>query len=257
MPTISIVTPVHHPSIPHLRAAYESIVRQDLPTDWRWEWLVQGDGDEGAAGAALPDDSRISYHSGAKGGPGVARTVTLGRAKGELIKNLDADDLLCAGALARDIAVLTAMPEIGWTTCRALDLLPDGEVRSWDHVAPPEGRVFRGWILDFWRSHGWLLPVVPGTLCARRDLIFRLGGWMALGASEDTGLLIALNALSDGYFIDEPGLLYRQHADQMTKQRSHFEPADRDWRRQLITERGRLLAQLFSASDRLGVGGPN
>jgi hypothetical protein len=205
----------------------------------------------------LPGDLRISYHSGAKGGPGVARTVTLGRSNGELIKNLDADDLLCDGALAREIAVFTAMPEIGWTTCSALDLLPNGEVRSWDRVAPPEGSVSREWILDFWCSHNWLLPVVPGTLCVRRDLILRLGGWMALGASEDTGLLIALNALSDGYFIAAPGLLYRQHADQMTRQRSYPESADRDWRRRLITERGRLLAQSFSASDMLRAGGPN
>ncbi len=39
---------------------------------------------------------------------------------------------------------------------------------------------------------------------------------MALPASEDTGLLLALNAVSTGYFIPDAGLLYRKWPGQST-----------------------------------------
>jgi len=40
---------------------------------------------------------------------------------------------------------------------------------------------------------------------------------MGLPASEDTGLLLSLEAMSRGYFLDQPGLLYRKSPDQITK----------------------------------------
>ncbi|QEV39866.1 hypothetical protein CP978_16030 [Streptomyces nodosus] len=48
-----------------------------------------------------------------------------------------------------------------------------------------------------------------------------LGGWMALPSSEDTGLLMALNAVSTGWFIEECGLLYRKWPGQSTAQDAH------------------------------------
>lgn len=39
---------------------------------------------------------------------------------------------------------------------------------------------------------------------------------MAVSSSEDTGLLLALNAVSTGYFIGEPGLHYRVWPGQTT-----------------------------------------
>ncbi|MDG4761047.1 hypothetical protein [Micromonospora sp. WMMD710] len=54
-----------------------------------------------------------------------------------------------------------------------------------------------------------LPPVVPGTMCIRRELIVGLGGWMALLSSEDAGLFIATNVLAAGYFIPEIGLFVR------------------------------------------------
>ena len=124
--TVSVVTAVHAPSVGYLPAAYESLADQVMPAGWAWEWLVQEDGTTGSARAALPDDDRISVGTGRPLGPGVARTYALGRSNGELVKVLDADDLLTPGALAREIAVFAAHADIGWTTCRAVDLLPDG-----------------------------------------------------------------------------------------------------------------------------------
>jgi hypothetical protein len=51
----------------------------------------------------------------------------------------------------------------------------------------------------------------------RTNLLLGLGAWMALPGGGVTGLL-AVSALSDGYFIGEPGLLYRKWPGQQTAQ---------------------------------------
>lgn len=142
MPTISIITPVH-PSVPdYLKDAYESLVAQELPSGWQWEWIVQQDGQDGAIASLVPEDPRISYGTGRAGGPGVARTLALARATGQYVKVLDADDQLPAGTLARDIAILDQDADIGWTSSRVLDLLPDGSTVGFD-FDPPAGPIQR------------------------------------------------------------------------------------------------------------------
>ncbi|WP_234359535.1 glycosyltransferase [Plantactinospora sp. BC1] len=244
---VSVVTPVHWPSVGYLADAYGSLAGQKMPDGWDWQWLVQEDGQDGLLLDQLPDDPRILAGSGRPGGPGVARTLALARAEGELVKVLDADDQLTPDALARDIATLTDNPHLGWVTSRVLDLHPDGSTHGWDKD-PPDGPISRGAVLAFWKANDYRAPVHPATLCMRRDLLLALGGWMALPASEDTGLLIAANVVSDGYFIAEPGLYYRKWPGQMTGQAAHRDPAEHTARMRIIEARAEALRSLLSAS---------
>jgi glycosyltransferase involved in cell wall biosynthesis len=189
---ISIITPVHGPSIRFLPDAYASLSWQDLPDGRDWQWLVQEDGSSGAPADVLPDDPRISFGTGRALGQGVARTLALSRAGGEYIKVLDSDDQLTRGALGREIEVCAA--------------------------------------------------VHPATLCMRRSLVFALGGWMALPAGEDTGLLLAADAVTTGYFIGEPGLYYRKWPGQVTADLAHSDPGEWRARNRVIEERARILA---------------
>jgi hypothetical protein len=242
---ISVITAVHPATVGHLTAAYASLAGQLLPPGWDWEWLIQEDGQTGLLHTSplTRIDARVRLGDGPAGGPGVARTLALGRATGSLVRVLDADDLLIPGALARDIDVL-AEPDRGFTTSAALDLAPDGSVTP--AADPhPEGRLARGSVLAYWRGHGWRLPVHPATLCIRRDLLLALGGWMALPASEDTGLLIAANAVSDGYHQGEPSLRYRRWPGQTTAQPAHLDPELVAARVRLIELRAAALATLF------------
>ncbi|SBT51657.1 Glycosyl transferase family 2 [Micromonospora narathiwatensis] len=241
---VSVITPVHTPSIPYLADTYASLVKQEMPGGWDWQWLVQEDGQTGALVDVLPDDPRISVGSGRAGGPGVARTLALSRVSGELIKVLDADDQLTPGALARDIAAFDAHPQIGWTTSRVLDLLPDGSTAGWDKD-PAGGLIARGAVLSFWQANDYRASVHPATLCLRRDLVFALGGWMALPASEDTGLLLAANAVSEGYFTREYGLLYRKWPGQVTGHAAHREPAEYQARMRIVEARANALASML------------
>jgi glycosyltransferase involved in cell wall biosynthesis len=196
------------------------------------------------------DAARLGHHPGPRAQhriPGrrvrVARTLALSRVDGELIKVLDADDQLTPGALGRDIAAFDAHPQIGWTTSRVLDLLPDGSTAGWDKD-PAGGVIDRGAVLTFWQANDYRASVHPATLCLRRDLVFALGGWMALPASEDTGLLLAANAVTAGYFTREYGLLYRKWPGQVTSQAAHREPAEYQARMRIIEARAHALTSM-------------
>ncbi|MBL6277512.1 glycosyltransferase [Micromonospora fiedleri] len=237
---ISVITPVYPPNSIHLTEAGKSLFSQQLPPGWRWEWMVQIDGENGE-GISLPADSRIKVARNRHAGAAVARTMALARSTGTLIKSFDADDLLADGSLARDIDTLESNPNVGWTVSSATDLLPDGSLVAFPENDPPEGIMPRGLIFDYWRTHDYRPPVVPGTMCIRRDLIIGLGGWMALPASEDTGLLIAASILMPGYFIAETGLLYRKWPSQSTAQPEHADETERRARFAVIESRAQAL----------------
>ncbi|MFH8771041.1 MULTISPECIES: glycosyltransferase family 2 protein [unclassified Streptomyces] len=238
---ITVVTAVHAPSARFLPEAYKSLCEQWLPDGWEWDWVIQEDGTTDAVRPYVPDDERVGFRQGRPGGPGIARTIALAHAAGEYVKVLDADDQLPPGTLARDLAVLEADRTIGWTTSRVLDLLPDGSTAGFPGD-PDDGPVERGAVLRFWKENGFRAQVHPATLCVRRDLLTALGGWMALPASEDTGLLLALNAVSRGWFSAEVGLLYRKWEGQATGQASHVDPAEREARMAVAEARARALA---------------
>lgn len=246
---VSVITPVHPPSIPYLAEAYASLAAQELPDGWQWEWIVQEDGETGQVAEHLPNDERVSGATGRRGGPGVARTLALARARGELVKVLDADDILTPGALARDIAVFTEHPNICWTTSRVLDLLPDGTTAGFPGD-PPHGPLSRTAVFDYWLAHDYRASVHPATLCIRRELLFALGGWMALPASEDTGLLLAASVVSDGYFTAEPGLMYRKWEGQATRHTSHADIVERRARMAVIEARVRAMIKIAGDNAR-------
>jgi hypothetical protein len=173
------------------------------PEGWDWQWVVQEDGETDAVRPYIPDDPRVTFGQGRPGRAGVARTLALSRARGEYLKVLDADDMLTPGALARDLRALTDNPIVSWATSRVLDLLPDGSTVGFDQD-PPEGVIERGAVLAHWKAHAFRAQVHPATPFARRDLVLALGGWMALPASEDTGLLLALERSAAGGSPQKP-----------------------------------------------------
>jgi glycosyltransferase involved in cell wall biosynthesis len=248
MRTISVVTPVHPPHVRFLPEAYESLRAQELPEGWGWEWLIQHDGE--AESEPSFDDPRVTFSASPAAGAAGARNLALARSSGEFVRNLDADDLLTGGALERDVQILLAHQNVGWVTSAALDLLPDGEVVSWASGDPGERVLEPGWLLDVFISNEWRLPVVPGTMCVRRDLLLALGGWMALPRSEDTGLLMALQTVSAGYFIATPSMFYRKHGVQVTAGDVHNDPVDKTLRYGMIVDRAQALLHMCTQPGR-------
>ncbi|MFJ4120079.1 glycosyltransferase family 2 protein [[Kitasatospora] papulosa] len=240
---VTVMTAVHGPGAHYLPDAYKSLLAQNLPDGWDWQWVIQEDGRTDSVTPYVPEDPRVSFGQGRAGRAAMARTMGLARAEGEYVKVLDADDMLTPGALARDLSALIANPGVSWATSRVLDLLPDGTTVGFEGD-PPEGVIERGSVLEYWRAHDFRAQVHPATLIMRRDLLLALGGWMALPASEDTGLLLAMNAVSTGWFTAETGLLYRKWPGQVTSQAAHVDEVEREARMAVVESRASVLASL-------------
>lgn len=219
MPLISIITPVYDGGHAFLAEAYESLKNQTLPEGWAWEWIVQEDGRSGSPATVLSaEDERVRFAKGARGGAGVARTLGLARARGALVRALDADDLLTDGALARDIETVYAFPEIGWCISGCLDLLPDGTFVAGPYD-PPAGPLTIQQLREQFEADRF--PVVGTHLTARTELVRAVGGWPALPALEALALVLVCAAVSPGRMIGEPGGVYRKHPSQTTAQRGY------------------------------------
>lgn len=238
---ISVITPVYAGAGAgdYLGETYRSLIAQELPDGWEWEWCLQEDGDTGIPRESLPPaarrDPRVSYGVGMPGRASVSRTMALGRARGRAARCLDADDVLLPGALARDIACLH---RVAWCVSAGLDLLPDGSTRP-GPCDPPAGPLEAG--LLFRQQEENRLSVMAQTFAAHTDLIWALGGWTALTGAETIGLLLAADAVAPGEFIAQPSMLYRKHPGQTTASARYWNADEQHTRLAFVLRRARAL----------------
>lgn len=237
MPTISIITAVLDGAHQHIQETYESLRAQELPAGWAWQWIVQEDGESGRPLACLADDARISPGTGPRGRAATARTLALNRAEGTFVRALDADDILTEGALARDIATLTEHTELAWCVSPTLDLTPDGRQISPQPPAEP-GPLAADYFLQL-SDQVDILRLPATTLCTYTELVCALGGWPALPANDDVALLLAVEAVSRGWMLSEPSLLYRHWHGSTT---DVVDPAAPQWRDALLSRAKALAA---------------
>ena len=253
MPTFSIITPVFAGGDAYLRETYESIASQRLPAGWSIQWIVQEDGKTGTPLERLPDRTWISTSMARRGGAARARTIALDRAEGVLLRALDADDLLPdEHALARDIEVLVANHDLGWTVAPALDLHPDGRINP-GPAGPPPGRLAAGLLADGLRVGAKL--AVGTTTTMYTELLVALGGWPAIPAFEDIGPLLAAEAVAMGWMQTEPGLIYRKHPRQSTAEPEYHEESERVVREAVVLRRADAIRRLgwkWQPSDPIG-----
>ena len=221
MPLVSIITPVLPDADDHLR---RGVPEHPRPASCRPAGAGSGSSTStaGRSRTGSPDLGDRRVHVSADGhnqGAALTRNMLVSRSSGTYLKVLDADDQLAPGVLSRDLAVVTAHPEVMWVTSRARDLLDDGTLVEFPGAPAPGllevGSVFRAWMAA-------RLPVLdpPGDPVRRAGAVLALGGWTAVSTSEDTGLLLALNCREQGFFSDEVGLTYRKWPKQLTGQAS-------------------------------------
>ncbi|WP_052230374.1 glycosyltransferase [Streptomyces sp. CT34] len=237
MRTISVITAVHEGGHHFIGDTYESLREQKLPDDWQWEWCVQEDGTSGIPAKSLPSDPRIRFGTGLRARIAVTRTHALARATGDLIRTLDADDVLLPGALERDIETLERVP---WCVSACIDLHEDGSTAP-GPCDPPGGP------LEPARFHREVrernLSVQATTFAAHRRLVMALGGWQALSGAETVALLLAAEAVAPGEFIAEPSVFYRKHPHQTTASHHYWEPAEAATRIDALVQRADALRE--------------
>jgi len=187
-----------------------------------WEWVLQGDFDGSELERWIPGeilaDDRVRAEAVGHFGVSTARNLGLLRCRAELVQTLDQDDLLLPGALAAAVAALRADEELALCCGEGYHLMPDGSLEP----RPPQkrvlepGRIEPGEIEARWRSgkpHGM---IIPGAMWRKRYL-FAYGGWAALPAWEDFGIVFPVAQRHPVAFIGRDTLHHRNHPSQASR----------------------------------------
>jgi glycosyltransferase involved in cell wall biosynthesis len=248
-PLVSVIIPCYN-GARWLSATLESALAQTWP---RVEIIVVDDGsrDESLAIARGFANQEVRVESIPNSGASAARNRGLALARGDYLQFLDADDLLSAEKIERQVRRLERAPENSVATCawaRFRASPSDAVFRNeplWRDLAPVE------WLVCSWREHvmmataSWLVP---------RRLAEKAGPWDAsLGPNpvDDmeyfSRVLLAADAV---LFCEEARVYYRSGIDgSLSRQRK-----DENWRaifRSFQLTVDRLLARENSAATRL------
>lgn len=109
-PRVSVVMPVHNAER-FVEAAVASVMASSF-VDWELLAINDGSTDNSVAriNAAAGNDPRVRIITVPHGGVANARNAALNEARGELIANLDADDLMFPNRLQQQVSYLAAHP---------------------------------------------------------------------------------------------------------------------------------------------------
>jgi hypothetical protein len=234
MPLVSIITAGFAPTADFLNDCWKSISAQQLPPGWELEWVIQEDGAEPELRDRLPSDDRIRYEAnGVHLGIPSTRNLALCRARGDLVRNLDQDDVLTPGGLAVLVEALEEYPDCVWAVGDVADLHPDGshgpfDPSSYTDGAPrlepafssliEPGRVEAGHLLRVWNESG-VFPIHCSGIALRTPVARAFGGWAALPRSEDLSLVTAISTFYPGVYVPVVTFLYRRWEGQTTRRR--------------------------------------
>src|SRR5262249_18031563 len=96
-----------------------------------------------------------------------------------------------------------------------------------------------GYLADGER-HG-ILAVIGTTLCTYTQLVRALGGWQALPTNEDIALLLAAEAVANGWMIATPRLYYPRWTGNTTQHIDKIPPTAPSPPRTVILDRVNAL----------------
>ena len=243
-PIVSIVMPTFN-RMEFLPAAVESVLRQKMPD---WELIIADDGSNAQTLdylESLTRDERIRLlRLQRSGNAGTARNAGIAAARAALLAFLDSDDLWAPTKLERQLAVLRAHPECGWSYTAFVMVdsdgitLPSERERAW---TPHSGRIFTQTVRT-------TASIRPSGVLASTGLVREVGAFdEAIDCSEDYDLWLRLALQSPVCVVDEPLISVRRHSSN-PKRRAGVPHLARDYslrklEAQLGGAEGRLLAE--------------
>lgn len=196
---VSVVMPVHN-ALPYLDAAMRSILDQ---SHRNIEFVIYDDGSTDGSAERLRElakqDSRIRLHEGEHNlGPAHSSNLVVEKSTGQIVARMDADDISHPDRIARQLAILSAQPEVGLvgTLCDIIDA---------------KDRKLRG--AEPWRviRNSWFAPFPHGSIMFRRELFDRIGGYRAeCEYWEDQDLVLRMAAQTEIVVLPQPLYRHRQ-----------------------------------------------
>jgi glycosyltransferase involved in cell wall biosynthesis len=217
-PLISVCMPVYNAQR-YLAAAVESILGQTLGD---FEFLILDDGSTDGSPEVVrryaESDPRIRLTSRPNKGLAPTLNELIDQARGESLARMDADDVALPERFARQVAYLRAHPECVLVGCRVRLIDPDGDpLCDWcnrqDHEALDA--VFLRGEFSTEISH-------PAIMMRRADVL-AVGKYREFPVIEDVDLFLRLAERGRIANLPEVLLLYRIHAENISKASSYHD----------------------------------
>jgi glycosyltransferase involved in cell wall biosynthesis len=193
------------------------------------ECIVVDDGSDDGTSAVIDEyarsDTRVRGLHQPNAGPSVARNTGLAAcaASAEYVVFLDADDIWEVNAVELLIGALEADPAAGGAhgLARFIDGMGaflaagDAECRTRTRLQVVNGRIVSCPVeapTTFAALLFRYMPLTPGNLLARRELVARIGGFdPALHGNEDWDVALRLSVLAHLAFVNRPVIRHRRH----------------------------------------------
>lgn len=221
-PRVSVCVPAYE-SATHLQEVLDSVYAQEFED---YELVVVDDGSADATPeilAAQTDPRLRSFRRDRNLGQAATVAEAVARARGELVKFLDADDLLRRDCLGTMVAAIDAHPRAVLAFARREILVADpedAETREWiDHHGEPQERFDQlAAVNDGSRLlRQYLAALLPGNwiaepagVMARREDLVAVGGYNArVRQNNDMDLWVRLMGRGEVLFVDRPLYDYR------------------------------------------------
>jgi cellulose synthase/poly-beta-1,6-N-acetylglucosamine synthase-like glycosyltransferase len=218
MPVVSVITACHSGMQHFLDECARSVLHQVLPESWELEWRLQFDAHDSSSKLGLVDPRVLVDFNGQQLGTAETRNRAIARSSGDVLIQLDGDDVLVPGALTTLLRYFDD-EHVGWVVGRADDLYPDGSTKPF--IPPITGDVAAGQVSTYWLKNR-ILPCHSAGFCARRDLVVASGGYPPLGVAEDVGLVLAVTDASAGRLLADLTTLYRKWPGQTTASPGYY-----------------------------------
>ena len=213
---ISVFTPSHDPK--YLDDCYKSLQEQ---TNSNWEWIVLINGE---AIWERPNDDRVKvgYASPEIKGVGALKRDAVSRCTGDVILELDHDDMLMPTALMDVEYVFDTMPDVGFVYSDTAQILKDGTPDLSEPFGPDYGwkyyseEGFKGALSfeDYPHNLSYIW-YAPNHLRAFRSALYaEIEGYRAnLEVLDDQDIMTQFYQTTNFYHIPEILYLQRVHPD--------------------------------------------
>lgn len=222
---ISVFTPTHDPR--HLDDCYASLQTQ-THHDWEWVIAFNNDGqdtrDQTIADIGAAGDHRVTYiNAGTVTGAGAAKAIACDACTGDIMVELDHDDVLRSDALEQVQIAFDTHPDIGFVYSHFAQVNAD-LTESQTPFSPEHGWTFTDTDFDGRKitrtnvleptphncAHIWYAP--NHVRAWRADLYRKVGGYNpALTVLDDQDLMSRMFAETDFHLTDECLYLQRSH----------------------------------------------
>lgn len=207
---VSVFTPSHRPR--WLDECYTSLVGQSFGN---WEWIVVLN--NGAEWDPPPDGRVRVWHAGNLKGVGAAKEKACRASHGEILVELDHDDILEPGALERIVDVFDTHPNVGFVYSDFAQVTEDGgraEDRwdnggDWQYYDTPGGLLAAVSFEPYPHNVSTMVFAPNHVRAFRRSAYDKAGGYdKERVIADDLDLMCRLYQITEFHHIHEP--LYRQ-----------------------------------------------